>query len=341
MKTALFPEKEIVEVTMKDTPKLAAGEALIRVRYAGICGSDLHVYQGHHATATYPRVPGHEFVGELVDYVGKMKKGINKGDYVVGQPFFSCGNCQPCITGHDNVCEELKILGIHTDGTFAEYVKLPIKKIYKVRQDMDLRLAAMAEPLAVAVHDVIEAKQELGDEVLVSGGGPIGLLIAIVARHAGAKVTISEVSEFRLNYAKKMGFNIVNPIKEELSSMANTINNGAGFDIVYETSGVPSSIRASTKAAKIKGTVVIIGIAKEDCIFSTIDIFSKELNVVGVRIHAQAAFEKAVNLLNSGVLNDDLYQVLDQKIYPLNQVAQALDYCIHDMNHFKTLIEIN
>jgi len=340
MKAALFPEKNAVKVVTKDVPVLEDGEALVKVKYAGICGSDVHVYQGHHATATYPRVPGHEFVGELVDFKGEMKKGISIGNPVVGQPFYSCGLCQPCITGHDNVCEELKILGIHTEGTFAEYVKLPIKKLYKVRSDMDMHLAALAEPLAVAVHDIIQSGVQPADEVLVSGGGPIGLLVAIVARHVGANVTISEVSQFRLNHAKKMGFKIVNPIKEDLTAFAKEVNGGMGFDVVYETSGAASSILATTAVAKIRGTVVIIGIAKEDCIFSTIDIFSKELNVIGVRVHTQAAFEKAVKLLNTGVLDEDLYQVVDKKVYPLDQVKEALDYCVNDANHFKTLLSI-
>ncbi|MBS7577901.1 MULTISPECIES: alcohol dehydrogenase catalytic domain-containing protein [unclassified Enterococcus] len=341
MKSALFIEPNNVQFTQQEMPVLESNEALIKVKYAGICGSDIHVYQGHHATATYPRIPGHEFVGELIDFQGKMKNGIEIGDAVVAQPFFSCGNCPSCITGYDNVCEELKILGIHVEGTFAEYVKVPIKKLYKVRKDMDMRLAAMAEPLAVAVHDVMTAKLEIGDKVLVSGGGPIGMLIAVVAKHAGAEVTISEVSDYRLNYAKNMGFNIVNPIKDSLKEYAKTINDGTGFDTVFETSGVASSILASTAAVKIRGKVIIIGIAKENCPFSTNDVYSKELQILGVRVHSQYAFARAVSLLDAGVLDEDLYQILDDKIYPLEEVEAALKYCIEDINHFKTLISIN
>lgn len=341
MKSALFSKPNEVKFTEQEMPTLAPNEALIKVKYAGICGSDIHVYQGHHATATYPRIPGHEFVGELVEFEGKMKKGIVKGDYVVAQPFFSCGNCQSCITGYDNVCEELKILGIHVEGTFAEYVKVPIKKIYKVRKDMDLRLAAMAEPLAVAVHDVMTADIKIGDQVLVSGGGPIGMLVAVVAKHSGAKVTISEVSDYRLNYAKDMGFNVVNPINESLADYSKTINNGSGFDAVFETSGVASSILASTNAVKIRGTVIIIGVAKGNLPFSTNDVYAKELKILGVRVHAQYAFEKAVSLLDSGILDEDLYKILDEKVYPLEEVKEALDYCINDTNHFKTLISID
>lgn len=340
MKSALFPKKKEVLVTTQPMPTLETDEALVKVRYAGICGSDVHVYQGHHGTATYPRIPGHEFVGELVDFNGTMKKGLAKGDFVVAQPFFSCGNCQSCITGSDNVCEELQILGIHVDGTFAEYVKVPIRKLYKIRKDMDLRLAAMAEPLAVAVHDVMTANVEIGDKVLVSGGGPIGMLIAIVAKHSGAEVTISEVSDYRLNYEKEMGFSTVNPIQESLTDYAKTVNEGSGFDVVFETSGVKSSILECTAVSKIKGSIVIVGVAKDNFPFSTNDVYSKELRIYGVRVHSQYAFERAVSLLTSGVLNEDLYKVLDDKIYPLDQVEAALDYCINDTNHFKTLLEI-
>lgn len=341
MKSALFIEPNNVQFTQQEMPVLESNEALVKVKYAGICGSDVHVYQGHHTTATYPRIPGHEFVGELVDFEGKMKNGIEIGDSVVAQPFFSCGNCPSCITGYDNVCEELKILGIHVEGTFAEYVKVPIKKLYKVRKDMDMRLAAMAEPLAVAVHDVMTAKLEIGDKVLVSGGGPIGMLIAVVAKHSGAEVTISEVSDYRLDYAKSMGFNIVNPIHDSLKEYSKTINGGTGFDTVFETSGVASSILASTAAVKIRGKVVIIGIAKENYPFSTNDVYSKELQILGVRVHSQYAFARAVSLLDAGVLDEDLYKILDDKIYPLEEVEAALKYCIEDINHFKTLISIN
>lgn len=341
MKSALFPNKNEVTVTNQELPELSSNEALVKVHYAGICGSDVHVYQGHHATATYPRIPGHEFVGELVDFKGKMKTGIEKGDYVVAQPFFSCGTCQPCITGYDNVCEQLQILGIHVDGTFSEYVKVPIKKMYKVRKDIDLKLAAMAEPLAVAVHDVMTAKTQLGDKVLVSGGGPIGMLIAIVAKHTGANVTVSEVSEYRLNYAKDMGFDTVNPIETSLVDYAKNVNNGSGFDTVFETSGVASAVLASTAAVKIRGSVVIIGVAKDNLPFSTNDTYSKELTILGVRVHSQYAFERAVSLLDSGALDEDLYKILDDKVYPLDQIKEALDYCINDTNHFKTLVSID
>ncbi len=166
------------------------------------------------------------------------------------------------------------------------------------------------------------------------------MLIAIVAKHAGANVTVSEVSPYRLDYAKKMGFATINPINDSFDVLKQNVNEGVGFDSVFETSGAPSALKTATKVVKICGVVVMVGVTKEDYPFSTNDVYSKELEIKGVRVHSQYAFQKAVALLESGNLNEDLYEILDKKVYPLAEVKAALDYCINDTNHFKTLIAI-
>lgn len=340
MKAALFEEINQLKIIKKEIPTLTDGEALVQVSYAGICGSDIHVYRGHHGTATYPRVPGHEFVGTLAGYKGTMKDGIIEGDTVVAQPFYSCGHCEPCVTGSDNVCKELGILGIHTDGCFAQYVKVPIKKLYKLPDGVDEILGAATEPLAVAVHDVRMSHLKCGNTALVSGGGPIGMLIAVVARLAGAKVYVSEVSDFRLEFAAKMGFETINPMKTSLSEVARDVNNGKGFDVIFETSGSKAAISQMTDAVKICGTIVAIGNTKEHYPMNLNSVFQKELKIVGVRIHSQQAFEGAISILESGQINKELYQIIDAKIFDLDDVAEAMEYCEKDMDHFKTLIRI-
>lgn len=341
MKAALFAEKNKLELVDAPIPEIGPGEALVRVAYAGICGSDIHVWQGHHPTATYPRIPGHEFSGVLEKVNGAVRDGLKPGDRVVVQPFWSCGLCEPCIRGMDNVCRELKIFGIHEDGCFAEYVRVPIKKVYRLPDSVDLRLGAITEPLSVAVHDVRRSGLVVGEKALILGGGPIGVLVALVAQYAGAsEVYVSEINEYRIAFAKKLGIKTINPAKYNLVQETMRITDGKGFDVVYEASGSKPCIQAVTDVVKIGGTVMIIGMANEQYPFNLGAVFSKELNLRGVRIHAQQSFEGAVALLKSGDLNDKLSQIIDSE-FPLEQCVEAMHYQVENPNHFKVVIKIN
>ena len=186
MKASVLTDYGKIEYTDIPDPQPGDDEALIRVAYSGVCGTDVHVYQGHHPAGIPPVIMGHEFSGTIVEVGKNNKKGLKKDDRVVVQPFLSCGICDLCITGRENVCADLKIFGIHIDGSFAEYVKAPVQRIHLIPKGMDFKLAALIEPLAVAFHDVRSSGLNVGQGVLVIGGGPIGLLIAAVARTAGA-----------------------------------------------------------------------------------------------------------------------------------------------------------
>jgi 2-desacetyl-2-hydroxyethyl bacteriochlorophyllide A dehydrogenase len=340
MKAALFADKNKLELVEAPVPAIGAGEALVRVAYAGICGSDIHVWQGHHPTATYPRIPGHEFSGVLEKVNGTPRDGLKAGDRVVVQPFWSCGLCEPCIRGMDNVCRELKIFGIHEDGCFAEYIRVPIKKVYKLPDNVDLRLGAITEPLAVAVHDVRKSGLMVGEKALILGGGPIGMLIALVAQHAGAgEVYVSEINEYRLAFAKKLGIKTINPAKADLKEEVLRID-GKGFDVVYEASGSKPCIQAATDVVKIGGTILIIGMASEQHPFNMGAVFAKELTIKGVRIHSQQSYEGAIALLKSGDINEKLNQIVSRE-FKLGDCVAAMQYQIEDANHFKVLIKID
>jgi 2-desacetyl-2-hydroxyethyl bacteriochlorophyllide A dehydrogenase len=339
MKAAYYTNKEQLELVELETPKIGFGEALVKVKYTGICGSDIHVFHGAHPTAKFPVVPGHEFVGELVELNDTSVNDIKIGDTVVAQPFFSCGVCEPCITGNDNVCQELKLLGAHCNGSFAEYVKVPAKKMYRIPKDVDFKLAALAEPLAVAVHDVRRSQLKVGQKALVIGGGPIGLFIAMVARLVGAEVYISEVNEFRLNYAKDMGFKTLNPKDEDFDQQVKTITNGKYFDVVFEVSGSKAGAASMTKLAKISGMVVIVGMAGDNYPVDLMSVFTKQLKLQGVRIHTQEAFAAAVDILVSGELNDQLYKLIS-KTFALEDIKAAFEYIHTNTDHFKILLEV-
>lgn len=339
MKAAYYSKKHAIDLVDLDIPKVKKGEALIRVKYAGICGSDLHVYHGAHPTAKFPVIPGHEFVGELVELGEDACTDIKPGETVVAQPFSSCGVCEACITGNDNVCQSLKLLGAHMNGCFAEYVTIPAKKMYRLPKTVDLKLAALAEPLAVAVHDVRRSGLKVGQNALIIGGGPIGIFIAMVAQMAGAQVYISEVSDFRLNFAREMGYETLNPMNDDFDGRVSEITKGKGFDVVFEVSGSKAGIASTTKLVKISGTVMVVGMAADKYPVDTTAVFLKQVNLQGVRIHSQEAFAAAVDILIGGKLNVQLSQLIS-KTYELKDVKTAYEYVLSNSDYFKVLLEV-
>ncbi|MDY3618711.1 zinc-dependent alcohol dehydrogenase [Agathobaculum sp.] len=340
MKAAVIREPGSIHLEEIGLPAVGEGEALIKVRYCGICGSDLHVLHGQHPTATFPVVPGHEFVGELVEAKGVGADAFAPGDLVVAQPFFSCGNCEPCAQGHDNVCQHLCFMGAHCNGAFAEYVKVLTRKMYKIPKDMDLRLAALTEPVAVAVHDVRRSGLQVGETALVIGGGPIGMLIAMVARHTGArKVVISEINPFRREFAEKLGFETVNPLDADFDRQMMGLTDGKGFHVSYEVSGSKPGITAAVQYTAIGGMVMVVGMTREPYPVDLSTMFSRELRMQGVRIHSQYSFIGAVELLKSGALNEEFLSLVS-KVYPLDEVEQAFAFSEIPGDYFKVLVEM-
>jgi len=340
MKAAVIEEKNSIHLKEVEMPVLKDGEALIKVKYCGICGSDIHVLKGEHATAKFPVIPGHEFVGELVDIKGSGSERYEIGDYVVAQPFFSCGNCEPCAKGEDNVCADLHFMGAHTNGGFAEYVKVLTRKMYKIPKDMDLKLAALTEPVAVAVHDVRRSGLQVGETALIIGGGPIGMLIAMVARHAGAKlVVISEISDYRRKAAEELGFVTVNPIDTGFDAKISELTEGKGFDVCFEVSGSRPGITTAVAKAKITGTVMVIGMTKEPYPVDLSAVFAKELKLQGVRIHSQYSFIGAVELLKDGAINEE-FQSMISKVFSLDDVEEAFAFSQVPGDYFKVLVEM-
>lgn len=340
MKAAVIEEANSLRLKEMPMPVLNDGEALIRVSYCGICGSDLHVLHGQHSTACFPVVPGHEFVGELVECKGANTDKFEPGDLVVAQPFFSCGHCEPCAQGHDNVCRDLHFMGAHCDGAFAEYVKVLTRKMYKISKDMDLHLAALTEPVAVAMHDVRRSGLQVGQAALVVGGGPIGMLIAMVARHAGARrVVISEINAFRREFAAKLGFDTVNPLDGDFKEQVAAWSDGKGFDVTFEVSGSKPGVTSAIENTATGGMIMIVGMSREPYPINLSEMFARELRMQGVRIHEQYNFIGAVELLKSGLLNDEFASMVS-KIYPFDEVEKAFAFVQQPGDYFKILVKM-
>lgn len=340
MRAAVIEKQNTLRLKTVDMPRLEPGEALIKVDYCSICGSDIHILHGQHPTARFPVIPGHEFVGELVDVRGAGEEMFAKGDTVLAQPFFSCGNCEPCAQGRDNVCRSLRFMGAHTDGAFAQYVKVATRKMYTIPASLDKKLAALAEPVAVAVHDVRRSGLRVGETALVIGGGAIGQLIAIVARQAGAgKVVISEPNAYRRSVAETLGFETVNPMLDDFDARLMDISGGLGFNIVFEASGSRPAVAAATRHAKITGKIMIIGMTKEPYPVDLSAVFAKELILEGVRIHAQYNFIGAVELLKNGSLNRE-FSALATDVFPFEQVEDAFAFAQSGGDFMKVLVKM-
>lgn len=313
--------------TVRDEEKKApqAGQARVRIAYCGICGTDLHVFHGSmDARVTTNRVVGHECSG-VIDALGEGVKGFEVGDHVVIRPLASCGECAACKKGYTNVCQNLKFLGLDTEGAFQENWTLPANTLHKIPADLRLDYAALIEPTAVACHDVARAKIQQGDDVLVIGGGPIGLLVAMVAKQAGGNVVISEVSEYRLKTAEKLGFKTLNPMNVDVAKEIWKITGDKGAEVVFEVSGSKAGIATMTEAAAVRGRIVMVAIHGNKPEVDMFKFFWRELELMGARVYEAADYEKGIELIVSGVIDCETMITDIQELEDITKAFQALD----------------
>lgn len=342
MKAALLREWEKLNVieTEKPVPKL--GQALLKVKYAGVCGSDITVYKGKHPTATAPIIVGHEILGTIEELNNEQKGncGLKKGDRVAVYPLISCGICDACERGLKHVCKSLKLLGIHENGGYAEYVTADIKSLVKVSEKVSDKTAVLAEPFAVGFHVVKRSGLQIGDSVMVIGAGPIGIIIAFAARAAGAsKILISEVNNKRISQAAKYGFDVVNPSEADINEKIKSYTGGRGFDKVFEVSGSKAGVLLTVDACTIGGTIVPLSLSGEAVPFILGKVSFKELKVVGSRVYTYSDFIGGVRLLEK--LNDeyDLKDLISDE-YELSDSQKAIDSMINGTNQGKIIIKL-
>jgi len=343
MKAAVLTQWEKFEMKDVPIPETGAEECLIKVKYVGICGSDLHIYKGHHPTAKAPVIPGHEFVGVVEKINSSKRNDIKPGDRVVVEPLISCGVCEACMEGNWHVCRNLKLLGIHVNGGFAEYVRVSADKVIKVDESVPDRIAALTEPFAVGFHVNQRAGVKNGDSVLVIGAGPIGLVVGMTAKASGAsRVVYSEINNDRINQVRSFGFSdIINPITENALARSNELTDNAGFDVVFEVSGSQPGLLFATQACKIRGTIVPVGFPGKIPEFNILQCIFKELSVIGSRVYTFQDFKKTVKMLEN-IVNNNTYDLdkLISDVFRLEDLEKALAIMEVGSNTGKILIEM-
>ena len=307
-----------IRLEEREMPSVPEGWALIRVTHAGICGSDLTTYSGTHPRAKAPLVMGHEFAG----YIAEDAPGLPKGTRVTAYPNFSCGKCLPCRSGNEHVCETLKVTGIDRDGAMADYIAMPVEKLVKLPDGVSNKLGAFIEPIAVTVHAVRESGYKPGDSAIVFGCGGIGMATAITLRQFGAKnLVMSEPDEVRAEFARSLGFEVINPKECDVIAEAKARTNGDGFDWVFDCAGVQPVADVLFYVGKIKGTIAVIASYKKNPSLPMASGISRELNVRFNRVYRMVDFELAVQMAQ----DEPDYEKVITHVLPIEQAQKGFD----------------
>ncbi|WP_108461580.1 zinc-dependent alcohol dehydrogenase [Devosia naphthalenivorans] len=314
-----------------------AGEVQIDVAFCGVCGTDMHVFHGDmDARVTTHRVIGHEMSG-TISALGEGASGFAVGQRVVVRPLAHCGACPACEAGHSHICHNLKFLGLDTNGAFQEKWSVPAYTVHALPEGIDLKLAALIEPLAVACHDVRRARLVSGETALVIGGGPIGMLIAMVAKHVGAEVAVAEINENRLSIAKKLGLGALNPKDGPVEVAIKTQTRGKGADVVFEVSGSQAGVETMTAAAATRGRIVMVAINNKKPPVDLFQFFWRELEMLGARVYEPEDYEQAIGLLARGAID---VGALITDIRALDDIEQAFAGLHGNSIAMKTLIRV-
>jgi len=299
-----------------------AGEVELDVAYTGICGTDLHIVHGAmDARVSLPTVLGHEMSGSIAA-VGDGVTGWSVGDHVTVMPLDWCGSCPACRAGHTHVCHNLNFLGIDSPGSMQGSWVVPARALVALPPDLPSEVGALVEPTAVAVHDVRRAALRQGEKAVVVGGGPIGLLVACVARAAGADVLVLELSEQRRVLAESLGLKAVDPAGCDIDALVADWTDGAGVTVGFEVSGAVAGLDQAINLLAVRGRLVVVAIHATPPPVNLFRVFWRELTLIGARVYDRSDFEEAIRLLHECAVPAAR---LITRIEPLSRVAAAFD----------------
>jgi L-iditol 2-dehydrogenase len=291
------------KIEFSEVPKPTFGDhdVLLRIRRIGICGSDIHVYHGKHPYTSYPVVQGHEFCGEVAE-VGRDVKSFRRGDLATAPPQIVCGECLPCREGHYHICENLKVMGFQAPGVAQEFFTLPESALLKLPADFTLESGALVEPTAVAIHAVSRAGNVAGRQVLVLGAGPIGNLVAQVARWRQARrVLISDISDPRLEIARKCGLDCtVNSHAASLESYVAKVFGPNRADVAFECVGAAETANQAIHNVRKGGMIVVVGVFGDRPEIDLGLVQDRELEIRGTLMYQRQDYLEAIRCLSEG-----------------------------------------
>ena len=320
MRAAAYTGNNTITIADAQAVPPAAGEVQIKVAYTGLCGTDLHIMHGNmDARVAQPLIFGHEMSGTIAA-VGDGTDGWQVGDAVTVMPLDWDGTCPACLAGNQHICQNLNFIGIDSPGSLQGLWNVPAATLVALPPELRLDHAALVEPVAVAVHDVRRAELKPGEKAVVIGGGPIGVLIATVAREFGAEVVVIELDTNRREAVSALGFTTLDPRDTDQVDFVNDWSGGAGADVVFEVSGSAAAVLGATDMAKVRGKLVVVAIHPIPREINLQRVFWRELTLIGARVYQRTDFEKAVELLHKGAIPANL---LITKIVPLSETQSA------------------
>lgn len=339
MKAAFVVDDYKVEIQDVEIPKIKDDEVLIKVKTVGVCGSDLHIFQGTHAFRKPPVILGHEVAGDIVE-VGKNVTKFKVGDRVTVEPHLGCGECEHCNDDLVNICLNKKAPGTADwIGTFAEYFNANESVVYKIADDVSYELGTLVEPLAVGVHAINRISVPEKDTIAILGSGTIGLLTLVAAREAGYKnIICTDTQAFNLDTAKKQGAKLVlNPLVDDVEAEIKAFTKGKGVDVAIVCAGAPNIIDQASAIVKRRGEVGVVAMITEQIPVDTYKFVFNEINLFGAMTYETKDFLKATDMINNGL---DLTDFITQRL-PLEKTEEALNILMDKKeNVVKVLIEL-
>ena len=321
MKAIVISNPNEIEIREVPMPEVKEGEALLKVKYVGICGADVASYTGNQPFTTYPKIPGHEFSAEIVE-IPENDKGLKAGDIVTCNPYFNCGECYSCQRGYVNCCTDNQTMGVQRDGAFCEYIAMPVERIFDGK-GLSAKELALIEPFSISQHAVSRATIKKSDTVLVLGAGPIGLFALIAAKQLCKKIVVADILDNRLDLAKEYGADaVVNTKTQSLEEFTKEFTQGNGFDVCIEACGAPETFLGCIDACAFAGNIILIGNGKRETSFIHSIILKKELNIHGSRNALKDDFINNIDLVASG--KADIMKMVSG-VYEMNDTISAFE----------------
>lgn len=322
MKSVKVNQPGELAIIEESIPKLMDSKSvLVKVKAAGICGSDISIYKGTSPVATYPRVIGHEFAGEVTE-IGEDVHHLSIGDHVSVNPVISCGTCNACKKGRGNVCKNLTVIGVHTDGGFREYLSVPASNAMKVASFIPWDQAAIIEPYTVAAQVNSRGGVKHGDTVLILGAGPIAIAILQVAKMKGARVIITDLVEERLSMAAEAGADfVINTGHTDLKEEVMRITDNEGVDISIDAACVGITLLQAVSCTGPGGVVVTMGFSNKPSNLQELSITMNELDLRGTRLNNEK-FPEVISWVEDGKL--DLTKIITDR-FDFEEILNAFD----------------